>query len=98
MLQFSYGDEQITFERLPRSEGIQRVLIKVHPDCRIEVAAPARAVDAESQCAVVHRPRQSRKTDRREDVTEVRPELSCNHTDDGESADRMCSNPVVPAL
>lgn len=57
MLQFSYGDEQIAFERLPRSEGIQRVLIKVHPDCRIEVAAPAQADDNEVLAAVKKRGR-----------------------------------------
>jgi hypothetical protein len=57
MLQFSYGDEQITFERLPRSEGIQRVLIKVHPDCRIEVAAPAQVDDNEVLAAVKKRGR-----------------------------------------
>ena len=57
MLQFNYGDEQITFERLPRSEGIQRVLIKVHPDCRIEVAAPTQADDNEVLAAVKKRGR-----------------------------------------
>ncbi len=57
MLQFSYGDEHITFERLPRSEGIQRILIKVHPDCRIEVAAPAQVDDSEVLAAVKKRGR-----------------------------------------
>ena len=57
MLQFNYGDEQITFERLRRSEGIQRVLIKVHPDCRVEVAAPAQADDNEVLAAVKKRGR-----------------------------------------
>ena len=57
MLQFNYGDEQITFERLPRSEDIHRVLIKVHPDCRIEVAAPAQADDNEVLAAVKKRGR-----------------------------------------
>ena len=57
MLQFNYGDEQIKFERLPRSEGIQRVLIKVHPDCRIEVTAPAEADDNAVLAAVKKRGR-----------------------------------------
>lgn len=57
MLQFNYGDEQISFERLPRSEGIQRVLIKVHPDCRVEVAAPAQADDNVVLAAVKKRGR-----------------------------------------
>ncbi|EIJ35185.1 M48 family metallopeptidase [Thiothrix nivea] len=57
MLRFSYGDEQISFERLPRNEGIQRVLIKVHPDCRVEVAAPAQADDNEVLAAVKKRGR-----------------------------------------
>ncbi|MBU0655993.1 MAG: M48 family metallopeptidase [Gammaproteobacteria bacterium] len=57
MLQFNYGDEQITFERLQRSEGIQRVLIKVHPDCRVEVAAPAQVDDSEVLAAVKKRGR-----------------------------------------
>lgn len=57
MFQFNYGDEQIKFERLPRSEGIQRVLIKVHPDCRIEVTAPAEADDNAVLAAVKKRGR-----------------------------------------
>ena len=57
MFQFNYGDEQISFERLPRSEGIHRVLIKVHPDCRIEVAAPAQADDNAVLAAVKKRGR-----------------------------------------
>lgn len=57
MFQFSYGDEQISFERLHRSEGIQRVLIKVHPDCRVEVAAPAQADDNAVLAAVKKRGR-----------------------------------------
>lgn len=57
MLQFNYGDEQIMFERLPRSEGIQRVVIKVYPDCRVAVAAPAHAEDSEVLAAVKKRSR-----------------------------------------
>lgn len=37
---FYYGDEQITFERVKRREVAGRVLIKVHPDCRVVVSAP----------------------------------------------------------
>ena len=36
----SYGDQKIHYQRVPRSESIQRVKIKVYPDSRIEVAAP----------------------------------------------------------
>ncbi|SDY75037.1 M48 family metallopeptidase [Nitrosomonas sp. Nm33] len=56
-LSFNYGDEQIFFERLPRSEGINRILIKVRPDCRVEVVAPAQSDDAEVLAAVKKRGR-----------------------------------------
>ncbi|WP_444907942.1 M48 family metallopeptidase [Microbulbifer sp. SSSA008] len=39
-LSFAYGDERITFECQPRSQAKGRVLIKVHPDCRVVVSAP----------------------------------------------------------
>lgn len=41
-LQFNYGDETITVERVARSPA-SRILIKVHPDCRVVVAAPVAA-------------------------------------------------------
>jgi len=42
-LSFNYGDEKITFERVLRTQVTSRVLIKVHPDCRVVVSAPANA-------------------------------------------------------
>jgi predicted metal-dependent hydrolase len=42
---------------LPRTEGINRILIKVHPDCRVEVAAPVTTDDAELLAAVKKRGR-----------------------------------------
>lgn len=38
-LQFGYGGEVIKFNRLVRETSNQKVLIKVHPDCRVEVYA-----------------------------------------------------------
>lgn len=45
-----YGDEKIIFECLPRHSNINRVLIKVHPDCRVIVLAPK---DTEGQAVLV---------------------------------------------
>lgn len=56
-LSFNYGDERICFERLPRTEGVHRVLIKVHPDCRVQVAAPPQCDDTEVLAAVKKRGR-----------------------------------------
>lgn len=56
-LSFNYGDERIAFERLPRTEAINRVLIKVHPDCRIQVAAPEGLDENELLAAVKKRGR-----------------------------------------
>lgn len=56
-MSFNYGDEQISFERLPRTEGIYRVLIKVHPDCRVQVSAPEGADENEILAAVKKRGR-----------------------------------------
>lgn len=41
---FLYGDERINFDLIPRPQATERVLIKVHPDCRVVVSAPE-AVD-----------------------------------------------------
>jgi predicted metal-dependent hydrolase len=54
---FHYGDEFIRFTRVPRPKQSQRILIKVHPDCRVEVAAPAQTEDAEVLIAVKKRGR-----------------------------------------
>lgn len=39
-LSFHYGDERIAFERVVRIQPSSKVLIKVHPDCRVVVSAP----------------------------------------------------------
>ncbi|MEI8633664.1 hypothetical protein P4S72_19425 [Vibrio sp. PP-XX7] len=39
MMNFHYGDEQIAFERVVRQQASDKVLIKVHPDCRVVVSA-----------------------------------------------------------
>lgn len=46
---FRYGDEQITFERVKRSQATSKVLIKVLPDCRVVVSAPE---DASSEAVL----------------------------------------------
>jgi predicted metal-dependent hydrolase len=56
-LTFRYGDETIQIERLPRREGIQRILIKVHPDCRVQINAPVDASNSEILAAVSKRGR-----------------------------------------
>ncbi|WP_061706636.1 YgjP family zinc-dependent metalloprotease [Pseudenterobacter timonensis] len=43
MMNFHYGDEQIAFERVVRQQASDKVLIKVHPDCRVVVSAPTDA-------------------------------------------------------
>lgn len=40
IMSFRYGDEQIMFERVKRQQAIGKVLIKVHPDCRVVVSSP----------------------------------------------------------
>lgn len=39
-LAFLYGEREIRFTVTTRSTAAQRVLIKVHPDCRVEAKAP----------------------------------------------------------
>ena len=39
-MSFYYGDELITFERVRRLHATGKVLIKVHPDCRVIASAP----------------------------------------------------------
>ena len=57
MLAFYYGDEYITFQRENRVSAIQRVLIKVYPDCRVCAHAPSTASDEEVLEAVKKRAR-----------------------------------------
>ena len=54
---FSYADEQICFERLPRSGNASKVLIKVLPDCRVQISAPETASDEEVIAAAKQRAR-----------------------------------------
>lgn len=54
---FWYGDEPIRFERVGRVSQKSQVLIKVQPDCRIQVAAPQSASDEEVMQAVKKRAR-----------------------------------------
>ncbi|MGL6160877.1 M48 family metallopeptidase [Microbulbifer sp.] len=56
-LWFNYGDQRICFERILRSSHVPRVLIKVHPDCRVQVSAPETASDEEVRAAVQKRGR-----------------------------------------
>ena len=48
-MRFSYGDEEIAFERVKRPQATGRVLIKVHPDCRVIASAPE---DADNQAVL----------------------------------------------
>ncbi|MCK9506188.1 MAG: M48 family metallopeptidase [Porticoccaceae bacterium] len=56
-LSFRYGDERIIFERVSRPQASGKVLIKVHPDCRVVVSAPANAGDDMVLSAVKNRGR-----------------------------------------
>lgn len=52
-----YGDERITFECKPRPLVNGRILIKVHPDCRVVVSAPQDTDDQQVLNAVEKRGR-----------------------------------------
>lgn len=52
-----YGDELIEFELKERKSDINRLLIKVHPDCHVVVLAPKSACDDEIKQAVQKRSR-----------------------------------------
>ncbi|AOF01646.1 metal-dependent hydrolase [Serratia surfactantfaciens] len=56
-MSFIYGDERITFECKPRSLVNGRILIKVHPDCRVVVSAPQDTDDQQILNAVEKRGR-----------------------------------------
>lgn len=57
VLSFSYGDEIITCERVDRTHISDKILIKVHPDCRIVVSAPEQAEDSDVLKAIQKRGR-----------------------------------------
>lgn len=54
---FLYGDERIVFELKHRDVKIQRVRIRVHPDCRVSVQAPENASNEDILSAVKKRSR-----------------------------------------
>lgn len=56
-LSFRYGDELIAFERVQRRQASGKVLIKVHPDCRVVVSAPLEADNDTVLAAVKQRGR-----------------------------------------
>lgn len=56
-MKFCYGDELIAFERVQRLQSTSKVLIKVYPDCRVVVSAPADADNEEVLLAVKKRGR-----------------------------------------
>ena len=56
-MSFCYGEERIVFERVLRSQATSKVLIKVHPDCRVVVSAPEDATSETVLYAVKQRGR-----------------------------------------
>ncbi|APR68712.1 metal-dependent hydrolase [Thalassolituus oleivorans] len=56
-MSFRYGDKHITFERVNRIQATDKVLIKVHPDCRVVVSAPEDTDSEAVLCAVKKRGR-----------------------------------------
>ncbi|MFM5155014.1 M48 family metallopeptidase [Aeromonas veronii] len=54
---FRYGDERIAFEWVQRRQASGKMLIKVHPDCRVVVSAPREATDDAVLAAVKQRGR-----------------------------------------
>lgn len=56
-MSFHYGNELITFERIQRPQATGKVLIKVHPDCKVVVSAPKNANDEAVLSAVKKRGR-----------------------------------------
>lgn len=73
--QFYYGDNLIGFERVDRKNDIRRILIKVHPDCRVIVQAPSDVSDEDVMQSVKKRSRWiSSKLDTfRAQLSDVRP-------------------------
>lgn len=56
-LSFYYADELIQVERARRTREVSRILIKVDPDCRVRVSAPASASDEQVLAALKRRGR-----------------------------------------
>lgn len=56
-LKLHYGEAIIEFERVAKQGDTDKVLIKVHPDCRVVVSAPVTATDHEVIAATQKRSR-----------------------------------------
>ena len=56
-MQFTYGDEQISLQRVDRPQAAKKIQIKVYPDGRVVVAAPKDSDDTEVLQAVRKRAR-----------------------------------------
>lgn len=56
-MSFYYADQHIAFERIKRPYATSKVMIKVHPDCRVVVSAPEDANSDAVLCAVKKRGR-----------------------------------------
>jgi len=56
-LRFHYANELIVVERALKPRQVKRLLIKVDPDCRVSVQAPASASDEDILQALKHRGR-----------------------------------------
>lgn len=56
-LSFHYSDQHITFERVLRPQTTGKILIKVHPDCRVVVSTPENASNDAVLAAVKKRGR-----------------------------------------
>jgi len=74
-LSFHYADELIKVERERRVRDVSRILIKVHPDCRVRVSAPEGASDEQVLAALKRRGRwiYEQLREFRAQLTHVRP-------------------------
>ncbi|MVF12336.1 M48 family metallopeptidase [Ketobacter sp. MCCC 1A13808] len=57
LFEFRYGEHLISFMRVTRKSDSHRILIKVHPDCRVIVSSPVDANNEEVLSAVKKRGR-----------------------------------------
>lgn len=74
-LSFYYADELIQVERAARPREVSRILIKVDPDCRVRVSAPASATDEQVLVALKKRARwiYQQLRDFRVQIAHIRP-------------------------
>lgn len=82
-LSIRYGTDQIAFERLPRPKVASRILIRVHPEGRVVVLAPASASDDAVCKAVTKRARWIRQ--QRRELNEQRRHVTPRQYVSGES-------------